>query len=403
VTPSSGTRTSAKTSYATLPRRPPVGYPWSVRGESPRTERHWVWALPLLLVALPSAQPPRASAVDDDGRSAMPHPATRRLHLDAASANADCQSCHEAIGEEWRASMHSQAHTDPVYQRALATEPLPFCRGCHAPEADPRSPPSAALGRLGVACITCHVPENGIGTLATAERVGAPHPVLATPAFAAEAACASCHEFDFPAHAPGHPAEKMQATVSEHAASPGAARPCAACHMPFVGEGGVRHRSHRFDARTPEVLRSALVASARRTGPRSLAVSLAPGSVGHAFPTGDLFRRLRLSAEAIGDDWTVMSEASRAMSRHFRWRDVGDGHVVREQVGDDRVGAGQTRTVELDIGVAGEGRPLAWRVEYQRVEHPAGGDDADAVVAESVVVASGLLAAEPGGPPTRGD
>jgi hypothetical protein len=37
------------------------------------------------------------------------------------------------------------------------------------------------------------------------------------------------------------------------------------------------------------------------------------------------------------------------------------------------------------------GARIAWRVEYQRVEHPVGVDDADAVVAESIVVAEGQV------------
>ena len=78
-----------------------------------------------------AAEPPR-----------MPGPAPQAARPgDIALENARCEGCHADIAREWRASMHAQASVDPVYQRALAIEPLPFCRGCHAPEADPSRAP----------------------------------------------------------------------------------------------------------------------------------------------------------------------------------------------------------------------------------------------------------------------
>lgn len=57
--------------------------------------------------------------------------------------------------------MHQQAWTDPVFLGAYAIEPLPFCRGCHAPMADiSNSNDPARL--LGVGCVTCHVAGEDI-------------------------------------------------------------------------------------------------------------------------------------------------------------------------------------------------------------------------------------------------
>ena len=42
-----------------------------------------------------------------------------------------------------------------VVAAALQREPIPFCRGCHAPEANATMPTVAT--ELGVACVTCHV------------------------------------------------------------------------------------------------------------------------------------------------------------------------------------------------------------------------------------------------------
>ena len=85
---------------------------------------------------------PAVSAVAGLG---LPGPAPRaRPHgADVASANAACEKCHADIAAEWRGSMHQQAWIDPVFQEAYDIGPLAFCRGCHAPEADAESMPSA--------------------------------------------------------------------------------------------------------------------------------------------------------------------------------------------------------------------------------------------------------------------
>ena len=89
--------------------------------------------------------------------SELPGPAPRgRSAAEAAALNRTCEDCHAEIAVDWRASLHARAHTDAVYQRAFAIEPLPFCQGCHAPEADPEQPVPASAAELGVACVTCH-------------------------------------------------------------------------------------------------------------------------------------------------------------------------------------------------------------------------------------------------------
>jgi hypothetical protein len=320
----------------------------------------------------------------------------------AAEENAACERCHVDIAREWRASMHAQSDTDPVYRRALAREPLPFCRACHAPEADPRADAPAELSAIGIGCLTCHVTTGGskLETLAAPGRasVAAPHGILRTADFGGVAACASCHEFDFPVHAPGRPPERMQSTVSEHARSAFSGTACATCHMPTTEGPTGKHKSHRFDAWADlALLRGAVSVTARRTSASRVHVDLAAGKVGHAMPTGDLFRRLLVTAEVIGADWAVLGEASQSLHRRFEMQKLASGGTVRHMVDDDRVGA---RTgpidLELELGASAAGHPIAWRVEYQRVEHPVGEDDGAAVVADSVVIAEGTLS--PGTP-----
>jgi hypothetical protein len=360
-------------------------------------------AAALALAALPLL-------VRADAGERMPGPAPSPRRADAARENARCEGCHAEIAAEWRSSLHHRAHTEPAYQRALAIEPLAFCRGCHAPEADPDRDPPADLGALGVGCVSCHAAPGGV-LAAPREGAGravhggaasgptpralarAPHGVLRSAAFATDAACAACHEFSFPDPARRRRRELMQSTVSEHKSSPFADVPCAGCHMPAVTErGGRTHRSHAFAAsRDAALLRSAVRVTASRVGDGTVEVRLAPNGVGHAFPTGDLFRRLEVRAEAVGAEAQVIAEDARYLGRRFG-KGVGtDGHPVKVLVADTRVSPSAEAVVKLSLGPGARGAPIAWRVAYQRVEHPV--DDASdaAVVAGEVEIARGVL------------
>src|ERR1700727_480519 len=78
-----------------------------------------------------------APSVAADLAIPFPAPARGPVASGRAERNATCEGCHAEIAAEWRASMHHHAFDDPQFARPLAIEPLPFCRGCHAPEADP--------------------------------------------------------------------------------------------------------------------------------------------------------------------------------------------------------------------------------------------------------------------------
>jgi hypothetical protein len=321
---------------------------------------------------------------------AMPGPARARGE-EIARANAACESCHPDIAAEWRASLHRRAHVEPAYQRAFAIEPLPFCQGCHAPEAAPDRAVPPALADLGVGCVTCH--DTGAGVLAGDSSIAhhAPHAVVRDARFASSDGCAGCHEFRFPGARGADAASFMQTTAREHANSAHAATRCAECHMPLAGDPRHPQRSHAFGAsRDPASIRRAVRVTAARTGPRRLRVELAPAWVGHAFPTGDLFRRVEIVAEVLGPEMLVSSSASRYLTRHFEL----PAHVggYRRLVADDRVGAlgSAPIVVELDLGEAADHRPIAWRVAYQRVAHPRSIDARDALLDGEIEIAKGI-------------
>jgi len=197
--------------------------------------------------------------------------------------------------KEWDASLHHASFTDADFQTSFAAEPLAFCFNCHAPEAKHRD--DARGVKVGVGCNSCHSVAAGHGTTNTV---------------ATTTDCASCHEFSFP-NKPNKPAAAlMQSTISEHRASAFASVACATCHMPYKPSG---HRDHRFDVtRNEELLRRALQLRAKRT-PSGLEIVLTTNNVGHAMPTGDLFRRLRVSVHAQAKDGTLIDERELAMDR----------------------------------------------------------------------------------------
>lgn len=328
-------------------------------------------------VAPPEGSPPKV---------AMPGPAQARGE-EAARINAGCEACHQEEAEQWRHSLHQRANVEPTYRRAFAIEPQPFCRSCHAPEADPMVPPSEAVSHLGVGCVTCHLRgEAVLAALTPRSTEPAPHAVLRDERFDGPQACAGCHEFPFPTALSREDGAMMQTTMREHARSPAADRACASCHMPPDRRG---RPSHGFVAsRDAEVVRSAVEIAAERLDARRVRVTLTPRISGHAFPTGDLFRRVEVSAEAVGVDHMIVAADRRYLARHFALR---DGHVGRQLVRDDRVFF-EPVTIELALGDEAVGRRVAWRVAYQRVAHPVGEDTDAAEIDGEVVLGWGWLA-----------
>ncbi len=302
----------------------------------------------------------------------------------SASENERCTSCHADIAAEWSSSLHRSAFRDASFARGYAIERLAFCRSCHAPEADPRDEPDAWSADHGVTCTSCH-----------GATVSAAHD--ATPAKRAALGvrvCAGCHEFGFPekdsdprAPARAEPARMMQRTAAEHASGPHAQTSCATCHLPKVGEGASRHASHRFGiTRSREALAAALTASGRRDG-GAFVLDLAPKGVGHAFPTGDMFRRLRVVVEVGPDGAEPTARFERRLARTF-----GMVKGRRAEIEDTRLFGPTAFTFPLPP--AAEGQPVRFRVGYQRLVNVPSGNRLTARterVEEELVLAEGRV------------
>lgn len=358
---------------------------------------------PAPLPSLPSMPGPfapgRPITFTRDGRHparAEPQPHGQNPQ-NAASANASCEHCHTEIAAEWRSSLHRSAHTEPAFQRAFSREPMPFCQGCHAPEADPNTPVPSDISIIGVACVTCHLSGGHLLAAPSEQPQNAPHSITRDARFAQAAACANCHEFNFPRPVP-RPDEPMQLTIREHQSSPFASLSCADCHMPKVNG----HKSHSFSAsRDPELIRSAVQIQAARTSPQIVQIHLQSGHIGHAFPTGDLFRRVRIEATALGPDQSILARREHILARSFGEHRYGL-FASRTQIGDTRLGTdGPSKTIELDLGTDAAMAPIHYRIAYERVEHPLSKDGRKAVIEGEIVLSEGIFEAPPPKPGPR--
>lgn len=327
-------------------------------------------------------------------RGAAPITVGRAAPHTGRGTSEDCADCHREIAREWQRSLHKNAWTDPVFQAAYEVEPMAFCRNCHAPLARSGARPSGLSASEGVSCAICHVRDgqvlsSGAGR-GDAPGTASPHPVRADARFAQSEYCAGCHQFNFPAesvaggalfdtHAP------MQDTFGEWQRSSHGQRgtQCQDCHMPWrTAPDGARYRSHDFTgARDPALLsRSARVeTTATRDGNAVIVrARVVPTDVGHAFPTGDLFRRLELSVWIDGaQQRTQIVSFARTFADHYER--APDGHMafVRRQSGDSRVqppGTGTPRESELrfhNVTASPTTRlVLRWKLEHLLMPSP---------------------------------
>lgn len=292
----------------------------------------------------------------------------------------DCAACHADIASEWRASAHAHAWDDPIFQASYAREPDAFCRHCHAPRMRAGDvTPDARARREGVSCAVCHVREGRVRNPRRSDADATPrahaHAFAPAPALSESAFCGGCHQFDFPSRrdvrgAAGHSGEAMQDTLGEWSRSASARRgeTCASCHMPLRRNArGAVYRSHDFSVmRDPSRLRAALrvEVSARPHPSETLVAMRIEGAViGHAFPTGDLFREAEVRAWVEGAPATLRAQT---LSRHYG----ATAHGRRTELADTRVPApadGPAREITLRLPALPAGAEIHWAVDHLRM------------------------------------
>ncbi len=267
---------------------------------------------------------------------------------------ASCEPCHAAIVAEWRGSLHAASWTEPVFQAAYVREPLSFCRNCHAPMNEGKTPRGLAA-REGVSCVTCHVRDGEIlGGAGVAAAAPGLHPVRKG-VTNDSAFCAPCHEFGF--HMDDvETAELQQSTMSEwreRLADGRTLKSCQDCHMQSV-DG---HKRHTFAVRRePGAIAKALDVDVSIYG-TTLVVTVKARDVGHAVPTGDQYRRLELRVRVAGRSHVLV------YARTFGDRKGPSGANERYEVADTRVGEGPDKRV-IELSEARSGAEVHWTLDY---------------------------------------
>lgn len=292
----------------------------------------------------------------------------------------DCARCHADIAAEWRASSHARSWSDPIFQASYAREPDPFCRHCHAPRMRAGDPtPDARARREGVSCAVCHVRAGQVLNPRRTPGDAAPrspaHAFTLAPLLGESAFCGGCHQFDFPTgrgvRGAARPSgEPMQDTLGEWSRGASARRgeTCAACHMPLRrSASGAEYRSHDFSVmRDPARLAAALrvqVTARAAGGETAVTLRLEGDRIGHAFPTGDLFREAEVRAWVEGAPATL-----RAVSLARRYGATSHGR--RTEVADTRVpapGDGAARALTLRLPALPAGAEVRWAVDHLRM------------------------------------
>ncbi|MBS2018026.1 MAG: hypothetical protein JST00_34445 [Deltaproteobacteria bacterium] len=343
---------------------------------SRRSFAAFLGASSLLSLALASGEAARG-----EGSSRMPGPATQAYVRGArAELDASCMKCHATIAREHEASLHARSFRDPAFQRGYALEPEAFCRSCHAPEARPTAEPDELARSRGVACVTCHVPFGATSEAVLAgpsRRVtstAAPHEIERVDDFGTRA-CAACHEFAFPGAEANGETGRMQKTMTEHAASRERDRSCASCHMPARAD----HAGHGVAvAADRALLAAALEVKVAREDDGRARFTLTSKGVGHAFPTGDLFRRLVLRVK------TPRATVEHAFERRFRAQRDAKGVPVRFELSDSRPAPSRSVALPAPAG-------STWEVVYQRITAVAQTPPFGATVESEVVLEKGIV------------
>ncbi len=246
------------------------------------------------------------------------------LALSVAAAG-DCVGCHAAQHEAHATTRHARAFDNPSFQAAWSRWPDPWCTSCHAPDG-------------GVGCGGCHLDGDTVLTARAPTELGlSVHEMRASPDLGT-ASCLPCHQFS-----PPGAREPLQATGAEHAAWRGD-QTCADCHLAGHALRGARDVAFVREHVTAEV----------RAAPPGLALEIRARGIGHRFPTGDPWRRLRVE---VGRDEEVL--ASWVLGRRVSGEGGGFHQVadLRLPPPDER---GEARIV-VDLGSQAI---RWWRVTY---------------------------------------
>lgn len=219
------------------------------------------------------------------------------------ASQAACQNCHQKIHSNWKESSHGNSYSNLRFQAALQKEPRVWCLNCHAPLHNlkqelvdlPKKYVVPKIAQEGVNCAVCHVRNDKI--YGKKENLHLKeHAVFRDESLSETGICNQCHQFSFPkTHDPTtiYSSVEMQSTGSEFASSHSffIGKGCQSCHVANL---------HRLGGATDKkFLRESVKISSsvsKLDSAYQLKIQIEIPKIGHAFPTGDLFRAVSLRA-----------------------------------------------------------------------------------------------------------
>ncbi|MBL8034516.1 MAG: hypothetical protein JNJ69_12480 [Leptospiraceae bacterium] len=233
-----------------------------------------------------------------------------KLSLDAR----DCGKCHQFEYTTWHESVHARAFTNHIFAHAVQRDREAWCLNCHTPlwsgnQADVERiigwlakggiarTQMPAFIEQGITCAVCHIRDGKIIGSGKKSRdpTGKKHEVTVDKNLRTEKFCAGCHQFSFPAevkpvvvyqHEPA-----MQNVVAEHLSLRKlySDKRCGDCH--YKGADHSLHQTTGEDMREKFQIR----VKRRIHKPGEITYTLRTPPIGHHYPTGDLFRAVRLT------------------------------------------------------------------------------------------------------------
>lgn len=220
-------------------------------------------------------------------------------HAQGHGTAASCQDCHEDIWDAWRNSRHAASFTNPLFQLSIKeARRRDWCLSCHLPREAQRDQLrevglSGAAGTLiadGVDCHTCHVDHGTLTTRGTPSvEALSVHKVVSDAELGASSFCGRCHQFEGPGEHPPYEigGDPLQDTYAEWQRT-GSEQTCQDCHMP-------KGRHSFSGGHDVELVRRALDIDIARDHDELVLTLQTTDAVAHKVPTGDPFRRLRIS------------------------------------------------------------------------------------------------------------
>lgn len=309
-----------------------------------------------------------------------------------------CGGCHADIHAEWQQTTHAAAMRDPQFIAELAKPDSPrwLCLTCHAPLQDQRpyrlQADTALVGadewHLGdpvqtphpgyiegfedeaVTCASCHVrlDDDGHGTVLGARGdTDSPHRVRHAPDELRNV-CVRCHAPGDGELTPTFPC--WFDTFDELQSGPHAGSTCSSCHMPSVERplavgAPARPSVHHFwvgggvpkDFETYDTLLdrqwhpgfSTTVAPPRVDGDELVvALTLTNDRGGHAVPTADPERHLRVRVLLEDLDGATLATWTERIGQRWDWGDRVSLRPAR-QTDDNRLLPGEARALEARL------------------------------------------------------